>query len=361
MSVFKDKNKWRAVIHLDGVRIKSKGGFETQSEAQDWHDTEFDRLTKKKADGETIEQERKKPGAKTILFDELWERFEIVHLPTIRTATKVRYELDFKYRIQPHFQGMELSKITQITVEDFKVEMLKKISIKSMNNCLAVLKLLLKRAVEWGMLKENPGQHVRLQKLPEQKYSWWQDKSDIAKFLAAAKLDRHYLAYRLALDCGLRLGEIIGLSKKDVNLSLCQIHIHRQWLEKEKIYGPTKHGRERYIGFSKDSELYQLLEKAIKTNPENEIIFLTLSGKRLSCRKLSGCYFQKLIKKSGVPKIRFHDLRHTFASWFMIATDNIWDLKYLLGHADVQTTQRYAHLSSKQKFTPDFRWESEKE
>ena len=206
------------------------------------------------------------------------------------------------------------------------------------------------------MVKENPAQYILLQKVPDKKNNWWQNKDDIRKFLAAAKDTPYYLAYRLALDCGLRLGEIIGLSKSDINLEQGQIHIHKQWLDKESCYGPTKNGKERYIGFTKESELYRLLEQALKVRPESEILFFTQKWSRLSGRKLSGYYFQSLIKKSRVPKIRFHDLRHTFASWYMMTTDNIWDLKYLLGHQDIKTTQQYAHLSSKKRLSPDFGW-----
>jgi len=168
--------------------------------------------------------------------------------------------------------------------------------------------------------------------------SWVPGQLHIALFLAVAKSDRYYLVYRLALDFGMRLGEIIGLSKGDVNLTRCHIHIHRQWIDKEKKYGPTKHGKERYIYFERSSELYSLLKDSLEREGDNEIIFETPSKKRLNARKWSNYYFQRLIVKSGVPRIRLHDLRHIFASWYMIVTDNIWDLKKILGHADIQTT-----------------------
>ena len=363
MAVFKDRTKWRAALYWEGEKIKTKNGFDSRTAAQEWHDKELAKVKEKAARRKTAKKKpepvkKEEVKATPLTLEDVIARFREVHLPTIRTGTQVRYELDLKSRIIPFFQGCELTAITQMMVEDFKIQMLVYLSPKSVNNCLEVLKLLLRKAMEWGLIKENPAQYVPLQKIAEQKYNWWQEKKHIAKFLAAAKKDPYYLAYRLALDCGLRLGEIIGLSKQDVNLSLCQIHIHRQWLEKEGKYGPTKQGRERYVGFEKDSELYQLFEKALEKHPENEIIFFTSTGNRLSGRKLSGYYFSKLIKESGVPKIRFHDLRHTFASWFMITTDNIWDLKYLMGHADIQITQRYAHLSAKKRITPNFGWET---
>ncbi len=385
MAVYQSGKKWRADVYFQDTKVLSQGLFITREDAQKWHDTQKisfqdnqPTITKTKrvrkdplpldpnaslksrepVSAPPIFKDRKKQpkdlSAKS--FQDLWERFEAVQLPILRTSTQVRYRLDVKYRISPFFEAYALDRVDQMVFEDFNIWLLQNLSPKSANNCLALAKTIFKKGLQWGMLKENPSIHVSLNKIPERKHSWWQNKEDIRKFLACAKHDPYYLAYRLGLDCGLRLGEIVGLSKGDINLEQGQIHIHRQWLEKERAYGPTKHGKERYIGVAKDSEIYQLLEKALKVRPASEILFFTQLGNRIGCRKLSGYYFQNLIKKSGVPKIRFHDLRHTFASWYMITTDNIWDLKYLLGHSDIQTTQRYAHLSSKKRCSPDFGW-----
>jgi integrase len=344
------RNCWRADVYAHGQKIKSKSGFATQKEAQKWHD-EFLKIYM------TQNENSVKKVRQTYFFDEVLKKFEELHLPTVRKSTWMRYQSDLKYRILPFFQYYRLDDIDQFLVEKFKIEIMAQLSPKSVNNCLGLLKTIFRKAVEWKMIPDSPAEYVSIQKIPQIKYGWWENKSDIALFLAVAKSDRYYLAYRLALDLGMRLGEIIGLSKGDVNMNRCQIHIHRQWIDKEKKYGPTKHGKERYIAFERSSELYMLLEEALGRDSDNEIIFETPSKKRLNARKLSNYHFQRVISTSGVPRIRFHDLRHTFASWFMIVTDNIWDLKKILGHADIQTTQRYAHLSSKQQVAPNFGWE----
>lgn len=349
MAIFEFRNCWRAEVFFGSDKIASKSGFATKKEAQKWHDAQL-RLVKR------YQNIRHKNNEKIPFFEDLVKNFEELHFPTVRQSTLIRYQSDLKYRIVPFFQFYRVNEIDQILVEKFKIEIMKSLSPKSVNNCLGVLKTILRKAVEWGLVDENPAENVCIQKVPEKKYDWWENKSDIIAFLEVAKNDRYYLAYRLGLDLGMRLGEIIGLSKKDVNLSRCQIHVHRQWIDKEKKYGPTKQGKERYIYFERSSELYDLLAHALSKNVESEIIFETPSKKRLNARKLSNFYFQRLITKSGVPRIRFHDLRHTFASWYMIVTDNIWDLKKILGHADIQTTQRYAHLSSKHQITPNLGW-----
>jgi len=85
-----------------------------------------------------------------------------------------------------------------------------------------------------------------------------------------------------------------------------------------------------------------------------EAIFVNLKGERMRSDKLAGIYFAEWIEKLGLPKITFHDLRHTFASWFMIRGGNIWELMEILGHSNIQTTMRYAHLSKDIKRVPSF-------
>lgn len=150
--------------------------------------------------------------------------------------------------------------------------------------------------------------------------------------MSQARHDRYYAAYLLALEWGLRLGEVVGLSKQDVDFRSHQIHVHRQWLDKERRYGPTKHGRTRHVSFHPDSELAVVLKEAINSSPHIEAIFVTGTGNRIGNRKLSGYYFQRMILAAQVKRIRFHDLRHTFASWYMINSGEIWDLKQILGH-----------------------------
>jgi len=110
------------------------------------------------------------------------------------------------------------------------------------------------------------------------------------------------------------------------------------------------------VPFHPDSGLREILKEAIEKSTHPEAIIVTPSGKRILNRKLAGYHFPKLVGAAKVPKIRFHDLRHTFASWYMIEVGDIWSLKGILGHVDVQTTQRYAHLSQRHHKMPILSW-----
>ncbi|MBF0207076.1 MAG: tyrosine-type recombinase/integrase [Oligoflexia bacterium] len=347
MTIYRRGKTWHAEVYVNGKRKDFRGGFSNKKEAKDWYDRAKAKILFASNDSNTKQN---------FMFKDLIEKYVEYHLPTILPGTSRRYMVDIKYRITPYFEFYRLEQITLQVIEDFKLGLLHTLSAKSANNCLALLKSIFRKSVEWNMIEKDPSEKINLVKQSKKKYHWWESIADIQKFLSIAKNDRYHLGHRLALDFGLRLGEIIGLTKGDINLELGHIHVHRQWPEKEGKYGPTKHGKERFLKYSKDSELASLIEEFVKNKAINSPLFTTSTGNRLRPQKLSNYYFQNLIKKAGIPRIRFHDLRHTFASWFMIKNDNIWELMRILGHADIQTTQKYAHLSSLQRSVPEFNW-----
>ncbi len=344
MSIYKYKNNWKAEIWIDNRRLTGKAGFATKADAKDWHDRQL-------IEYRTDPNQFNKP--KTVLFEELLAKYQEIHFPNVSTITASRYQVDIDHRIKPFFQYRPIESITPILVESFRAKVMKELSVKSVNNCVNLLYAIFRKGEEWGMVERNPVR-IKALKVGEQKYAWWEKKEEVVQFLKVAEQSPYYVAFRLAVECGLRLGEIVGLSKQDVSLERNLLHVHRQWIDKEGAYGPTKGRRERFVPFHPDSELKVILKEAMERSTHSEAIVVTRTGTRVLNRKLSGYHFNKLVELAHVPKIRFHDLRHTFASWYMIEVGDIWSLKGILGHVDVQTTQRYAHLSQRHQKMPAF-------
>lgn len=337
MGIFKYKGAFKAEVYMNGKRVDSQYGFETKSKAKLWMDTQKVLFNQKP---DLLE---KKKAIKTT-FDDLLRYFESNHLPTIKKGTSTRYLLDIKQRIEPYFRHMKLDEIDSTLIERFRLElMVGRLRPKSVNNCTDLLRLILNRGVKWRILKVSP-YDLKPLKIPENPYEWWEQEEDIQQFLSYAKQTRYYALYKMALETGVRLGELIGLNKNDVDLTNRRITIHQQWLDKEKCLGPTKGNNIRSIPINR--ELAIQLAKSIEESPHSTAVFVTRTGKRVLARKVSGDHFQRLIKKAGIPRITFHGMRHTFASHYMINGGTIWDLKQTLGHADVRTTQdTYAHHS----------------
>lgn len=349
MSVYKYGEGWKAEVWIGNKRVGSKAGFASKAKAREWHDQQ---ASEYRADGGKSFYD--KPS---YTFDDLLARYETIHLPTIALETRRRYQLDIDRRIREAFRFRPLDSITPMMIESFRAKILKTIEPKSVNNCVCLLSAIFRKGQEWDMLEKNPVR-VRRLKIADGKYTWWDKKEHIQQFLEAAKSCRYHLVYRLALETGMRLGEIIGLSKQDISFERNQIHIHRQWLNREECYGPTKGRRERWVSFHPQSDLKRVLKEAVDSSPDPEVIFVTEDGTRVRPRRLAARHFGRVLKNAGVPRIRFHDMRHTFASWYMIEVGDIWSLKAILGHADIQTTQRYAHLSERNYHVPALSWTS---
>lgn len=346
MSIYKAKSNWKAEVWVNNRRLAGKAGFPTKAEAKDWHDR---KLIEYRTDPNQFQKKT------TVCFDELLAKYQQIHLPSVAPMTRDRYLTDIDQRIRPYFQYRPMDSITPLLVESFRAEVMGKLSAKSVNNCVNLLFAIFRKGEEWGMVERNPVR-VKALKIAEQKYAWWDKKEYVATFLKESSNSPYHVAFRLALECGLRLGEIVGISKQDISLDRCLLHIHRQLVEKEGTYGPTKGRRVRFVPFHPESGLEEILQQAMEKSAHPEAIVVTTTGNRVLNRKLAGYHFGKLVKRAAVPKIRFHDLRHTFASWYMIEVGDIWSLKSILGHVDVQTTQRYAHLSQRHHKVPVLRW-----
>lgn len=338
MTIFRVRDKWRAEIFADGKRVASKSGFLRRADAKDWHDTRA--------------REFRDHGAPTAsTFEDLLVHFKGWHLPSVRGGTKTRYLVDIDQRIEPFFRYRRLEDVTPKMIEAFKAECAAKLSPKSVNNCLHTLRLMLNKGVRWKMLRENP-YAVESLEVPEKPYPWWDKEEDIQAFLQAARQSRYYAVYLTALETGLRYGEIIGLTRGDVCLQSGVVHVHRQWLEREGKYGPPKHGRERWVDFSVGGGLAETLRTLGGHGGPDSPMFVTATGALPTKGGVADKYFRAAIRRAGVPRICFHGLRHTFASWYMIRHDNVWDLSAILGHSSIKTTMRYAHHSQRARRKP---------
>jgi len=121
------------------------------------------------------------------------------------------------------------------------------------------------------------------------------------------------------------------------------LNINRS-LTRDGLRNTTKTHKGRYVPMN--VIVRDTLEKRFKSK-NSKYVFTTQAGKPLPYDHITQRDFKKAQLKAGLDKkIRFHDLRHTFASHFMMNGGNIYTLQKLLGHSDIKTTMIYAHLDN---------------
>jgi integrase len=177
-------------------------------------------------------------------------------------------------------------------------------------------------AMTAGHVNRNPAAGAKLPK-SEQKEMKFLSEDQVSQLLLAAQGDRYEALYHLAIATGLRQSEILGLQWSDLDLNRGILKVERQLKRsfKENDYfaqTKTKNGR-RVLKFGaatieklQENRVTQNLDKAIAGArwKENNLVFPSSIGTPLNQRNLFN-RFLALLDKAGLPRIRFHDLRHT--------------------------------------------------
>ncbi|CDC72780.1 site-specific recombinase XerD [Candidatus Colimorpha enterica] len=213
-------------------------------------------------------------------------------------------------------------------------------------SCHTTCRTALEKAVTEGLITTNPAIGCRL---PPKKAKEMQvlTQDEIRRFLIQAHEEGYYEFFLLELTTGMRRGEILGLQWKDVNLDTGELHIRRQVVKK---------GTQALISKPKT-------KSSIRTIllPPGMVEILAELNKNATCdwvfpspvkegepRNPDSLYgrFQKILQRAQCKKVRFHDLRHTFAT---MALENGMDIKTLsamIGHISAETTLNiYSHIT----------------
>jgi integrase len=219
---------------------------------------------------------------------------------------------------------------------------------KTISNHLTLLGSVLNLAVELGWMTKAPRIRKPKVRLISRDYSYLRSDEEIARFLRVAReegLEVHAL-YATAVYTGLRAGEVAGLLWADVDLDRRLITVQRSF------EGPTKADDVRYVPIL--DALLPILREWRLRHP-GRLVFTNRDG---AMHGKSGRVFQEVlhrvldraefprIERGGkqVRYIHFHDLRHTFASHWVMKGGDLFKLQKILGHKTVQMTMRYAHL-----------------
>ena len=150
----------------------------------------------------------------------------------------------------------------------------------------------------------------------------------------------------LALNTGARVGELIALRNEDVQLERRSIHIWRTFeQETQIIVERTKSKADRWLGIN--DALYDALvehkRSTHRSKPEDLLITLE-DGEPVNEWKIRRRH-RRTCARAGVKTIRVHDLRHTYASHYIMNGGSLADLQGLLGHSTSMMTLKYTHLA----------------
>ena len=267
-----------------------------------------------------------------VLFEDFAELFyENYILANLKRPSTERLRLMV---LVEFFRGHELTGITPIMIEKFRYQRLKLGNARAtINRYLAVMKKLYNVAINEGVPTSNPVRKVRFYSEAENLKERILTHEEEERLLGAAPAHLRPILV-IALNTGMRWSEIVNLTWRDIDLKAGLIHVVK-----------AKSGKPRLININ--SVLHEeLTALRAKSSASPYVLPSMVTGKPYA--SLYRCFI-KACKAVGVTGLRFHDLRHTFATRLVQGGADIETVRVLLGHHSIIMTQRYTHSSYEMK------------
>lgn len=268
---------------------------------------------------------------------------------TVAPNTHANYKWLVEKQVKPRMGRMRLSSIAPLHVEAFYNEMAKDGASPRMRQLAGiVLSNALTYAVRMKLIPHNPAREIpKPRSVRRELFCWTAEQA--AKFLEATEGDRLHGLYVLALATGMRQGELFGLHWTDVDFEGGYLVVRRSLENRAgamRLKEP-KTGKGRRIdlpAFALDA-LNAHRQQSLAEGTLSDAVFVAPDGNYLQPSNMRQRSFDKAIERAGVPKIRFHDLRHTHATLLLAAGENVKVVSERLGHSTVKMTlEVYAHV-----------------
>ena len=269
--------------------------------------------------------------------------------------TQDGYAMIIEGHLIPALGNIQLKQLTHKAIQAYYGQACEKLSARTVHKHHRLLKQSLKYAVRQEYLGRNPCDLVD----PPS----WKAKpmrtltpEELESLLEVASGNRFYPVIYTAVSTGLRQAELLGLTWRDIDLDLLTISVNKALYKRRGVTEfkepKTSHSR-RLVAMTPKLALflreYQAERKALyqelgKELALDDLVFATIDGKPVDPYVLSHT-FNKLAKKTGLNGVRFHDLRHTFASLMLLRGAKPKVISEALGHASVAfTLDTYSHI-----------------
>lgn len=258
---------------------------------------------------------------KDITAKECFERFKTMRKGVL---TEKSQSTD-NYRIQRFFDDEGIIRLSQVTEPKVKSHLDKRIaggiSHQTANHTIRILKTFLNFCIRQKYIQSNPIKYI-IRYPQDEVVPRFLTADEVRKLIEASKDTPIYMAVIIAIYTGMRYGEIERLKRQDVLFD-------EDWI----VIRKSKSKKYRYVPLHQDlKEILKnhngSLTEGFYTHPQTKFKF----------------QWEKVVKKAGIEYLRFHDLRHTFASLMIKAGVDILTLSKILGHSTIKMTSQYSHL-----------------
>ncbi len=273
-----------------------------------------------------------------------------------KPSTLHGYRSALQAHLLPAFGDYRLDRITPEVVQTFINRRLKAgMKPATLNRLIRQLHTILEQARRWRYLSENPVGLVERPRLQKRQMEYLRpDEIDI--FLEAAPPHRRLL-FKTAVLTGLRMGELLAMKWANVDWRSGRYYVVESlWLGKGgfQFVSPKTESSRRAVrlqpGLLAELHAHRELQKQHRLvlgdgYHDFGLIFCQLNGRPLNPNNLLNRDFRKTLQCAGLRRMRFHDLRHTFASFMIAQGEHPKTIQEAMGHSSIgMTMNTYGHL-----------------
>jgi len=267
------------------------------------------------------------------------EFFDLHYLPYVKPRKRSwrRDEELYRLRIREKFGNRRLNQISRQQIQLFHTEVLASgLAPGTADAHLRFLKHAFNLAIDWGLLTEkNPAARIPLFAV-DNKVENYLDTEQLEDLLTVLRTDANRPVCQIALfllSTGARLNEALGATWDQIDRD------HRVW----RIPARSSKSRRARSAPMNDSAL----EVLSKLDTEGRFAHVFINKETGKPYTTIMKVWTRLRNKAGLPHLRLHDLRHSYASFLVNSGRTLYEVQQILGHSDSKVTERYAHLSSK--------------
>ena len=281
----------------------------------------------------------------------------------VRPSSHQTYRGYIDNHIEPNIGDVPLNKLSSLHLQKLYKKLLaggrverveskgqpKGLSAKTVRNINQVISSAMDFAKNQKLISSNPTDGCALPKL-EHKEMKTLPVEQLTSFLREAKESGVFELYYIELTTGLRRGELLGLKWEDIDLTQGSLRVQRQVarINGEVIEAPLK-TKNAYRTLPLSTDAVDVLREQRKKNGSSSYVFPSPTGGPISPDSVLHM-LHRVLKRAGLSQVRFHDLRHTFAT---LALQNAVDIKTvsgMLGHYSAGfTLDTYTHVTTSAK------------
>ena len=297
------------------------------------------------------------PSERQTLGQFLARWLEAVARPGLRPTTFTRYRELLTLHVIPVLGGRSLGKVTPQDLQGLYSSLGEKLAPRTVGHVHRVLHRALADALRWGLVGRNVCDTVKPPKVQAAEMRAL-SPDQARQLLSAAKGDPLEALYVLAVTVGLRQGELLGLKWQDVDLDGGRLQVRRSiaWLTgRRAIEQEPKSAKSRRsvaltplaVDSLRHHRQRQVERRLVALAWEDkDLVFANEVGRPIEPGNLTRRSFQPLLERAGLPRIRFHDLRHTAATLLLAEAVHPKVVQEMLGHASIALTlDVYSHVT----------------